>query len=231
MISRCMLTVRDRLGPDGVGLYQGNAAGFDTTAWAACSWFTRALGTRNRFTSLTLDAVAKPYVAELMSGMPGLVPHPDRDARLVLLLGTNPVVSHGHTVALADPVRRLRSWSHDGELWVIDPRRHRDGAAGDAPRLVSCRDRSPVARGGAARTSRRTPQRTGQHDGHRSTSRTRRRRRRPDAGGGVPGRSRRCRGLRPRSDVQDRSPCCQAPARRCPPGRTSTNGCCSTSSC
>jgi anaerobic selenocysteine-containing dehydrogenase len=125
-------------GPDAVALYQGNGAGFDTTAWAAGRWFARAVGTRNRFTSLTLDAIAKPYVSTLMSGIAPLVPHAGADVpALTLIVGANPVVSHGHTAAFADPVRRLRRWARHGPLWVVDPRRTETAAL--ATHHVACR--------------------------------------------------------------------------------------------
>ena len=126
-----------RGGPDSIATYQGNAAGFDTTAWAACGWFGRALGTTSRFTSLTLDAVAKPYVADLMTGMATLVPHANDEPALVLIVGANPVVSHGHTAAMADPVRRLRAWKRSGAIWVVDPRRTETAEL--ANRHVACR--------------------------------------------------------------------------------------------
>jgi anaerobic selenocysteine-containing dehydrogenase len=60
-----------------------------------------------------------------MGGHPGLIPAVDhQNATLVLLVGTNPVVSHGHLNAFPDPVVRLRRLATRGELWVVDPRAH-----------------------------------------------------------------------------------------------------------
>ena len=42
---------------------------------------------------------------------------------MLILVGTNPVVSHGHGNGIADPVRRLRAQQERGPVWVIDPRR------------------------------------------------------------------------------------------------------------
>lgn len=73
---------------------------------------------------MTIDGVAKALVADLVAGFPGLNPRPDRDGvRLLLYVGINPVISHGHTVSLPDPVRSLRSMREHAEIWVIDPRR------------------------------------------------------------------------------------------------------------
>lgn len=59
-------------------LYQGTGAGFDASLWEAWRRLAAARGWR-RCTSLTVDAVAKPYVAELVAGDARLVPHPDPD--------------------------------------------------------------------------------------------------------------------------------------------------------
>jgi len=42
---------------------------------------------------------------------------------LLLIIGSNPVVSHGYGTALPDPIRHLRRHrTNGGRLWVIDPR-------------------------------------------------------------------------------------------------------------
>ena len=66
----------------------------------------------------------KLLVPELMTGMTWLMPAVDH-ARVELLvyIGTNPVVSHGHINQLADPVNRIRDVTRRGEVWVIDTRR------------------------------------------------------------------------------------------------------------
>ncbi|HEY8217973.1 MAG TPA: molybdopterin dinucleotide binding domain-containing protein, partial [Acidimicrobiia bacterium] len=56
---------------------------------------------------------------------------PDRSS-LLLLFGTNPVVSHGYGTTLADPVTRLRDFrARGGRLWVADPRRTETAALAD----------------------------------------------------------------------------------------------------
>ena len=43
---------------------------------------------------------------------------------MLVLIGSNPVVSHGHSNAIPSPLRRLRHHrAQGGELWVVDPRR------------------------------------------------------------------------------------------------------------
>jgi anaerobic selenocysteine-containing dehydrogenase len=127
----CLDHLGDRLraitaayGVDAVACYMGNGTGFDSAGAISVLRFTRALGTRASYSALTLDCPAKPLVAELVAGDHRLAPVVDEEhARLTLYFGTNPVVSHGHTLIVADPVTRLRGLLARGQVWVIDPRR------------------------------------------------------------------------------------------------------------
>ena len=71
--------------------------------------------------------------AELVAGHAMLNPVWDpTGAGLLLLVGTNPVVSHGYGTTLPDPVRRLRDFRADGgRIWVVDPRRSETAALAD----------------------------------------------------------------------------------------------------
>ncbi len=68
--------------------------------------------------------------AELVTGNALLSPVWDAHAHgLLVLVGTNPVVSHGYGTAIPDPVRHLRDHcSGGGRLWVLDPRRSETAA-------------------------------------------------------------------------------------------------------
>ena len=56
---------------------------------------------------------------------------PDR-SKVLVLFGTNPVVSHGYGTTLADPVTRLRRFRRNGgQVWVLDPRRTETAAFAD----------------------------------------------------------------------------------------------------
>jgi anaerobic selenocysteine-containing dehydrogenase len=113
----------DRSGPDAVGTYFGSLSGWDPSGRNAAETFHRRLGSQSRYTSVTTDCPAKPLVSQLMLGHAALVPLPDLTAaQLVIFVGTNPVVSHGHTWALPDPVVAIRGIRQHGEVWVIDPR-------------------------------------------------------------------------------------------------------------
>jgi anaerobic selenocysteine-containing dehydrogenase len=115
--------VAEESGPDAVGTYFGSLSGWDPAGRATSETFHRALQSKSRYTSTTTDCPAKPLVAQAVLGHAAITPLPDLDAcALLLLIGTNPVVSHGHTWALPDPVVALRAARERGEVWVVDPR-------------------------------------------------------------------------------------------------------------
>jgi anaerobic selenocysteine-containing dehydrogenase len=111
-------------GPDAVAFYLATATSFDAAGGRAALALQRAMGTRSKYTALTIDTPCRPYVFDLVAGTPSLAPALDHEATTcTLLLGTNPVVSHGHSHGLPDPVTRLRALAAaPRELWVVDPR-------------------------------------------------------------------------------------------------------------
>jgi anaerobic selenocysteine-containing dehydrogenase len=114
----------DRDGPEAIGVLFGSGVGMDATGYRTAEALYAAIGTRARFSPLTIDGTAKPFVSHQVGGFPGLNPHVDREhARLVVYVGVNPVVSHGHTSALPDPVTAIRELKARADVWVIDPRR------------------------------------------------------------------------------------------------------------
>lgn len=115
--------VGERRGAGGIGMFFGTGVGIDSAGYFAGERLLAALGTRQRYSPMTIDSVARRLVADLVAGFPGLDPRPDREnVRLVLYVGINPVVSHGHSVGHPDPVRALRALRERAEVWVIDPR-------------------------------------------------------------------------------------------------------------
>lgn len=116
--------VIDRLGPNGVGIFFGTGTGMDAAAYTAAERLQRCIGTKQRYTQLTIDGVAKPLVADLVGGFVGLNPRVDLEhVKMLVYVGINPVVSHGHTIATPEPVTFLRELQERAEVWVVDPRR------------------------------------------------------------------------------------------------------------
>lgn len=119
-------TIRDVVeesGPDAVGMYVGTGSSFDGAGRVTTRRFMRALGSRSYYSSGTVDSPCKPLVAELMAGNAAIIPHGGGQTRLSLLVGLNPVISHGHLQSFPNPRRRLKELTTQGPLWVVDPRR------------------------------------------------------------------------------------------------------------
>src|SRR5262249_12678075 len=96
---------------------------FDASGHRIRENFISALGTRSIYSSYTLDSPNKPLVAELVGGSVRLSPLPDLDStRLLLVVATNPMISHGDGIAMPNPALELRRVRDRGELWVLDPR-------------------------------------------------------------------------------------------------------------
>ena len=117
-----LVDIRDRVGPYAVGTYAGTM--LDSGGRHYADRLLREIGSPSRYTSSTVDSVAKVLVGKLMAGREGLVPAVDFErTTLLLVVGENMVVSHGGFSYFPDPVRYLRSVERRGEVWVLDPRR------------------------------------------------------------------------------------------------------------
>ena len=116
--------LRNEHGPDSVAMYLASGSAFDTAGRRAAERFLQVFGSAQKYTATTIDTPCKPLVAEAVGGWSGLTPIWDHEhGSLLLLFGTNPVVSHGHSNAIPDPVQRLREFrARGGEVWVFDPR-------------------------------------------------------------------------------------------------------------
>lgn len=114
----------ERHGPDAVAHYTGTGGPLDPTGYAMAHGFFRALGTSQAYSALSIDCPGKFLVPELVAGVQ-LGFHPDLDhCRLLLAIGVNTVVSHGHGVMVPNPVEVLRGVRRRGaRVVVVDPRR------------------------------------------------------------------------------------------------------------
>jgi anaerobic selenocysteine-containing dehydrogenase len=120
-------------GADAIGMYLASGSAFDTNGRRAAERFLAQTGSRQKYTATTIDTPCKPLVAELVGGWSGLTPVWDSErSKLLILVGSNPVVSHGHSNAIPDPVRRFRDFrSQGGRIIVLDPRRTETAALAD----------------------------------------------------------------------------------------------------
>ena len=80
------------------------------------------LGTPPKFTPITIDGSAKIAVSSLVGGFPGLTPKIDFDnVDMLVFVGTNPMVSHGHNNGMFNPAGPIRAAAARGDVWTIDP--------------------------------------------------------------------------------------------------------------
>ena len=110
-------------GPESVGINFGTGVGMDAVGYRIAQSLHAAIGTPAKFSPLTIDGTAKVLMAELMGGSSALTGRPDYDnATFAVFIGSNPVVSHGHTVGLPNPRGAIRDLAKHAEVWVADPR-------------------------------------------------------------------------------------------------------------
>lgn len=137
-IATRMRRLIDESGPDQVGCYVGTGGIMEGPTRALTGKLLRAIGSRQVYSALTVDHAPLLRAAELVTGhamvLPQWNPESPDEPTLAILLGHNPVVSHGYlnTSSFTDPTRRIRAFrSRGGEVWVLDPRRTETAARAD----------------------------------------------------------------------------------------------------
>lgn len=114
-----------RHGLDALGVYLGNPVVHHLGAMLGTEVFRALFPTRNRYSANSQDATPHLLVNHLMFGMQLAHPVPDLDrARLLLVVGANPLVSNGSLMTAPRVGARLRAvQARGGKLVVVDPRR------------------------------------------------------------------------------------------------------------
>jgi anaerobic selenocysteine-containing dehydrogenase len=114
--------VVDTHGPNSVGFYFGSGLGMDAAGYRMADTFYKSFGNPPKFSPLTIDGTAKVLVSSLVGGFPGLSPKTDYDnVDMLLYVGVNPMVSHGHNTGMFNPGAPIRAAARRGEVWTIDP--------------------------------------------------------------------------------------------------------------
>lgn len=118
--------VRDQYGPHAIATFSGTGAYNNAGAVPAAFAFARAVGSRNNFSTMTIDQPAK-VVAVGRMGVWGAGGHTFKDADVAMVVGLNPLVSSlGQRGAPpnTNPSRKVHDAIKNGlQLVVIDPRR------------------------------------------------------------------------------------------------------------
>jgi anaerobic selenocysteine-containing dehydrogenase len=117
--------IRSEHGGDSIGWYMGNPGAFSYSHPLWSKGFTDALGSPHYYTSSSQDVSNRFAASQMLYGSPFQVPVPDlARADLLLIVGANPLVSHG-SVMSAPRVKELLHAIPDrgGRVVVVDPRR------------------------------------------------------------------------------------------------------------
>jgi anaerobic selenocysteine-containing dehydrogenase len=121
-----LLGIRARYGNDAIGMYLGNPIVHDL-AFLYVPTLARALASRSVFNASAVDTLPKEIQTGLMFGgpFPATTPVPDIDrTHYLLIIGANPIVSHGSLMTMPDAPGRLKAVrQRGGKIVVIDPRR------------------------------------------------------------------------------------------------------------
>lgn len=125
-IAARMTALIDADGPDAVGAYYGNPAGYSSSNLIFMNGWLDAVGTQNRYAVGSVDQNALHVVAEAMYGSSIMVPVSDIDnCDYFLLVGANPAVSAWNWVESAPGgwQRALARQRQGATIVVVDPLR------------------------------------------------------------------------------------------------------------
>jgi len=115
----------DQYGPNSVAVFMGSGGYQNSSAMSASLSFAQAIGTRNFFTSVTLDQPAKVFTTARYGKWAGGT-NTFSESDVSLLIGNNPIVSHYSPpggVPPFSPSRRIRDAQERGmKVIVADPR-------------------------------------------------------------------------------------------------------------
>ncbi|MEE4026013.1 molybdopterin-dependent oxidoreductase [Gordonia sp. PKS22-38] len=116
--------VHKRHGSSGIGWYFGNPATFSTghTLWTAT--FTNLLGTPHVYSAGSQDVNQRFVASHFLYGNPVAAPIPDINrVDLLVIMGANPVVSHGSVMSSPRIREGLNAiTARGGRVIVVDPR-------------------------------------------------------------------------------------------------------------
>lgn len=137
-VSRRIVDVQREHGSDAVGMYFGNPMGHSYQSLLALVAFARYLGTKNIYSSNSVDSHPRTLVSMLLYGNLALLPVPDVErTSYFVVMGANPLVSNGSVMTAPDVKKRLEAIrERGGKLIVIDPRRTETAAIADRHHFI-----------------------------------------------------------------------------------------------
>ena len=137
-VSRRVVAIHREYGRDALGIYYGNPVGHSYQTMLAVLAFVKLAGTRNVFSSSSVDAHPRMLVSRLLYGNQALLPVPDIERTdLLVVMGANPIVSNGSVMSAPDVKSRLRAIrDRGGRIIVIDPRHTETAAVADEHHFI-----------------------------------------------------------------------------------------------
>jgi anaerobic selenocysteine-containing dehydrogenase len=132
-VEQGLARVTEAHGRDAVAVYFGNPTWHTMAGFLYRMPLVQSLGTRNVYSSGTIDHMPKHVAVGYMYGDPFAVSVPDIDRTdFLLILGANPVESNGSIWAAPNMPARLKALRRrGGKVVVVDPRRTRTAEAAD----------------------------------------------------------------------------------------------------
>jgi anaerobic selenocysteine-containing dehydrogenase len=126
-VDRGITGVIEKHGRDAVAVYFGNPTYHTMAGFLYRVPLTQALASKNVYSSGTIDHMPKHVACAHLYGDPFAIAVPDVDRTdYLLVLGANPLESHGSLFCAPDMPARLRALrERGGKLVVVDPRRTR----------------------------------------------------------------------------------------------------------
>jgi len=124
-IGRRLNAIVAQYGRESVGVALGNPTGWNYGAFLSAFGMAAALKTKHFFTAGSVDINNYWVVGELLYGHNLTNPIPDFDRTdFLLVIGANPIVSHGSMVTVGNVRRRMTDIvGRGGRIVVVDPRR------------------------------------------------------------------------------------------------------------
>ncbi|MFG1645295.1 molybdopterin oxidoreductase family protein [Amycolatopsis sp. NPDC049252] len=132
-VERGITGVIEKYGRDAVAVYFGNPTYHTMAGFLYRIPLIQSLATKNVYSSGTIDHMPKHVACAHLYGDPFAIAVPDIDRTdYLLVLGANPMESHGSLFCAPDMPARLRALrARGGKLVVVDPRRTRTAKACD----------------------------------------------------------------------------------------------------
>ena len=123
--------IRDDFGPHAISMYLGNPSAFSLSHMFWAKGFLDAVGSRNFYSAAAQDTFGRQAASHLLYGSPIAFPIPDIPATsYMLIVGANPLVSHGSILTLPRIADELRDIvNRGGRVVVLDPVRTKTAKA------------------------------------------------------------------------------------------------------